>query len=168
MPSRFLMLTLTATLLGAQGAAPDERPRATPERTLRPRFQARIQARLHRIRQEKIQESLGVPEGKAKAIADRWGQFDEDSLERRQGMRGARQQMQDLLMGPGSEEDKNGRVGPLMERYNRLHLQQQEARRRFEDDIRAMLTPVQQGRFIILMNDFQNKLREALPPNRAN
>jgi Spy/CpxP family protein refolding chaperone len=87
-------------------------------------------------------------------------------MDRRQGMRGARQQMQDILMGPGSEEEKNLKANPVMEKYTSMHHQQQEARRKFEEDIRAMLTPVQQGRFIILMNDFQAELREALPPER--
>jgi hypothetical protein len=77
-------------------------------------------------------------------------------------MRQARALMQACLLGPGSEEEKNVRVRPMIDRYAALHRQQEEARLRFEEDLRGMLTPVQQGRFILFMEEFRQHLREAM------
>jgi hypothetical protein len=124
---------------------------------------ARIAARLHKIRARLIQDNLGVPDNTARNIADRWGQFDFECHERRQNMRVTRQKVKDIIMGPGTEEDKNLRVAPAMAQFALMQKQQKEAKQKFEEDIQRMLTPVQQGRFVILMDDFQRRLTEALP-----
>ena len=82
-----LILTLTTLSLGAQGRLlRPEHPRRDPsEHTATPR-RDRIVARLHEIRARKLQETLGLTEEKANAIADRWSQFDEESFSRRQQM----------------------------------------------------------------------------------
>lgn len=128
----------------------------------------RIVRELHEIRTRKLQQSLGLSEEKAKAIADRWSQFDEDSFGRRQQMGQLRQQMNATLMGPGSEEDKNKKLQPIVEQLAGLRQQQQDARKRFEDDIRGNLTPAQQGRFILLVDEFQKSLQEAIQDLRKD
>jgi hypothetical protein len=158
-----LALSLPAALLVAQAGPEAEHPRS--EAGERP-GRARIAARLHAIRSRLIMNSLGVPETLARSVADRWGQFDFESHDRRQAMRAARQKVQEILMGPGSEEEKNIKVLPAMNQFSGLQKQQKEAKQKFEEDLQRMLTPVQQGRFIILMDEFQRKLLEAMPENR--
>jgi hypothetical protein len=123
-------------------------------------------AKLHEIRARKLQESLGLTEEKAKSIADRWSQFDEDSFSRRQQMGKLRQQMNETLMGPGSEEDKNTKLKPVVDQLAGLRHQQEGTRKGFEEDIRGSLTPAQQGRFILLVDEFQKSLQEAIQEQR--
>jgi hypothetical protein len=162
-----LILLLTALSLGAQGRFRAERPRQFGERpaTLR---RDRIVAQLHEIRARRLQQSLGLSEEKANAIADRWSRFDEDSFSRRQQLVQLRQRMNATLMGPGSEDEKNKKLQPIVEQLTGLRQQQQDARKRFEDDIRESLTPAQQGRFILLVDEFQKSLQEAIQEQRKD
>ena len=163
-----LILTLTALTLGAQGRLRPERPhRNFSERSATPR-RDRIVARLHEIRSNKLRESLGLTEDKAKSIADRWSRFDEDSFSRRHEMGQLRQQMNATLTGPGSEEDKNKKLQPVVDQLAGLRQQQQESRKRFEEDIRGSLTPAQQGRFILLVDEFQKSVQEAIQEQRKD
>ena len=157
-----LAFLLPASLLMAQGRPPEERLRGGGPQLERP-MRARIMARLHEIRAQRIQKALGVPEAKANAIADRWGRFDQDSMDRRQGMRAARQQVQETLLGTGSEDEKNVMIRPHLDRFSTLHKLQQEAKARFETDIQDMLSPAQQGRFLLLMEEFQRAVLDSMP-----
>jgi len=162
----FLLLALTALTLSAQGRFRPERPRREPpERHASPR-RDRIVARLHEIRSEKLQRTLGLKEDKADAIADRWGKFDEDSFTRRQKMVELRQQMNAALLGPGTEEEKNRKLQPVVEQLAAHRQQQQEARKHFEEEILGSLTPAQQGRFILLVEEFQKSLQDAIQEQR--
>ncbi|HJU83715.1 MAG TPA: hypothetical protein VJ600_05870 [Holophagaceae bacterium] len=166
-----LILSLTALSLGAaQGRPQGERPRRDPMPMERERpFMARrdrIVTQLHEIRTRKLQQSLGLSEEKAKSIADRWSQFDMESFARRRQINQLRQQMNTTLMGPGSEDEKNKRITPLVGQLTELRQQQQDARKRLEDDIRGHLTPAQQGRFIILVDEFQKSLQDAIREQR--
>ena len=158
-----LALSVPAVLLVAQGAPAPERTR--PD-LADPAVRARIFARLHAIRTERLQTSLGVTPVLAKSIADRWGQFDQDSHGRRQSMRETRQKVQDILVGPGSEEDKNARIGPAMAQFSALQKAQRDAKEKFEADIQRLLTPAQQGRFLVLMDEFQRRLGEVVREHR--
>lgn len=163
-----LILTLTALALGAQGRFRPERPRrgfAEHPAGLR---RERIVAQLHEIRTRKLQQSLGLSEDKARSIADRWSKFDEDSSARRRHIGQLRQQMNETLMGPGSEADKNKTLQPLVDQLAGLRQQQQDARRRFEEDIQGSLTPAQQGRFILLMDEMQKAIQEAIQEQRKD
>lgn len=150
-----LAISFPAALLLAEVAPGPPPPMERPGR-------ARIAHRLHQIRAQRIQTCLGVAETLAKAIADRWGQFDQDSHGRRQTMRGYRRNLQEVLLGPGTEDEKNAKVTPVMAQLSGVQKQQKEAKQRFEEDIQRMLTPVQQGRFVLLMEDFQHNLIEAV------
>lgn len=163
-----LILILPAMVLSAQGRLHGERPRPFQERREARRDMKRdaLMARLHQMRMARIQQSLGVSEDKARAIADRWTQFDRDSMDRRQDMRQLREQINAILMGPGGEEEKNARLRPMIDQLTAHQKQQQEARQKFEADIRSTLSPAQQGRFILLMDEFQRSMQEALTEQR--
>lgn len=165
-----LILTLAALSLSAQGRLrperpPLDRPMGRPGPGGGP-LRERVMAQLHELRMKKIQQSLGVPEEKARAIADRWAQFDQESISRRRLMNELRQQNKNTLMGPGSEEDKNKKLQPIVEHLAGLRQQQEESRKRFEEDLRGSLTPAQQGRFILLVEEFQQTLKEAIQERR--
>lgn len=159
-----LILILAAAVLPAQGRLRAERPRPLLERREARREMKRdaIMARIHQMRTNRLQQALGVPEDKARAIADRWAQFDVDSMDRRQNMRRLREQVNSTLMGPGSEDEKNTRLRPMIDQLAGEQKLQQEARQKFETEIRNSLTPAQQGRFILLVDEFQRSLQEAL------
>ena len=169
MPSRpFLLLLLTALTLGAQVRARPERPfRDFSERRAGPRRE-RIVAALHELRSRKLQRSLGLTEEKANAIADRWALFDEESSSRRHLMGQLRQQMNTTLVGPGSEDEKNRKLQPVVDELATLRQQQEASRKRFEEDIRGSLTPAQQGRFILLVDEFQKSVQEAIQEQRKD
>ena len=163
-----LLLILATLTLGAQGRLRAERPRRdASERAATPR-RDRIVAKLHEIRSKKLQQALGLTEEKANAIADRWSLFDEESSTRRQQMVQLRQQMNTTLVGPGSEEDKNRKLQPIVEQLTGLRQQQEGSRKRFEEDIQGSLTPAQQGRFILLVDEFQKSLQEAIQEQRKD
>jgi hypothetical protein len=161
-----LLLALAGLTLSAQGRFRPDRPRRDPpERHASPR-RDRIVARLHEIRSDKLQRTLGLNEAKAHDIADRWGKFDEDSFARRQKMAELRQQMNAVLMGPGTEDEKNKKLQPVVEQLASHRQQQQEARKHFEGEILGSLTPAQQGRFILLVEEFQKTLQDAIQEQR--
>jgi hypothetical protein len=158
-----LLLILPAALLSAQGRLRPERPRPNPRAEARRELRRdRVMAVVHQLRMRRIQQSLGVPEDRARAIADRWARFDEDSHDRRQGMKQLREQVNGILVGPGSENEKNAKLKPMVEQMAVLQKQQQETKQAFEDDIRSSLSPAEQGRFILLMEEFNRALLEAM------
>jgi len=128
----------------------------------------RIAARLYQIRVNRLQQSLGLSEDKAASIAKRWAYFDEETIDRRREMRQIRQHSNDLLLGPGSEEEKNVKLRPLMDRFGVLRQQQQDARKKLEDDIRGSLTPTQQGRFILLEEEMQRVVQDTIQELRKD
>jgi len=117
---------------------------------------------LHEARYRRIQERLNLPADQARALADRWTRFDRDFAERAQRMIQLRQRFNTILLGPGSEADKNTQLQPHLEAYVRLRREQQELKTRFEEDIRASLPPAQQVRLILLMDEFQRRIQEGV------
>ncbi len=157
-----LLLTVPALIQGGPGNPHPEPPGMKPGPA-----RDRVMARISQIRAERLQQSLGLPEDKAKAIAARWQQLDLDGMDYRQRMRQIRQRVNDTLMGPGSEEDKNAKLRPMLEEHTNLRARQHNSRQKFEDEIRASLTPAQQGRLILLMEDLQHTIQEALRGQRG-
>lgn len=157
-----LLLLMTTLTLSAQGRPrPDHPRREALDRPAAARRE-RIVTRLHEIRCRKLQDTLGLSAEKSNAIADRWSKFDEETFARRGQMGQLRQQMNATLVGPGSEEDKNKKLQPVIDQLAGLRLQQETARKGFEEDIRGSLTPAQQGRFILLVDEFHKSLQEAI------
>ena len=158
----FALLLPAAVLLG-QGAPPASKDRG-PKTEL---WQGEILARLQRMRTERLQQALGIPEEKAKAIAGRWERYDLDNRDLRQRMRQLHQQVNGVLFGPLPEDDKNTRIKPMVEQYTALRQQQQDLKRKFEDDIRGSLTPAQQGRFLLAVEEIQHALIEEIRKQRS-
>jgi hypothetical protein len=158
-----LTLVLPVTFLAGQGSPPIPKERG-PKAAL---WRGEIMARLHRMRMERLQQSLGVSAEKAKNIADRWAQFDLDSRDLRQRMRQLHQQVNGILLSPLPEEEKNARISPLVEQFSTLRQQQQELKRKFEEDIRGSLTPAQQGRFMLVVEEIQRAIIEAIKEQKS-
>ncbi|MBL0210585.1 MAG: hypothetical protein IPQ13_06675 [Holophagaceae bacterium] len=114
------------------------------------------------LRTQRIAQTLGVPEDRAKGIAHRWSVYDREFLQRARQMMQLRSQFNQILMGPGAEDDKNARLKPLLDQFLELRRQQQDLKLKFEDDIRAQLSPAQQVRLIILVDDLQRTIREGI------
>ena len=162
MPRALLSLLLPASLLFGQNAPSppkDRGPKSDP-------WQGEILTRLHRMRVDRLQQSLGIPEGRAKAIADRWAQFDQDGRNYRLRMKQLQKQVSGILFSPLTEDEKNARIRPLMEQYSSLRQQHDDLRRKFEDEVRDPLTPAQQGRLLLLMEEIQHAMFEAIKNQR--
>lgn len=119
-------------------------------------------ARLSRIRATRIQQVLGLPEDRAKVVAERWGRWDREHIDRSEQGSTIRRQFSQILMGPGTEDEKNAKIKPLMDQLVTLRGQQEAGRRQFEEDVRNGLSPAQQARLILVMDEIQQKLREGL------
>jgi hypothetical protein len=170
-----LAMGLAATLLPAQarclgpgqsrppGGRPPSPPPAygpMPNRSMveNPHFMQR----LYQIRASRIQQVLGLPEDRARMVAERWGRWDREHMERGEQAGAIRRQFNQILMGPGTEDEKNARIKPLMDQLFSLRGQMESGRKQFEEDIRSGLSPAQQARLILVMDEIQQKLREGL------
>lgn len=127
---------------------------------------------LMQLRTQRITQTLQVPEDQARAIAKRWSQFDGDFISRARQMAQLRGRFNQILIGPGAEDEKNAKLKPLLEQFMDLRRQQLELKNRFEDDVRGGLSPAQQVRLILLVDDLQKTIREgirdAIKENRMN
>ncbi|MDR3684943.1 MAG: hypothetical protein P4L11_14540 [Geothrix sp.] len=124
---------------------------------------------LARFRMDQLQQSVGLPEPQARAVVDRWARYDLDQFEKMRQIHQIRRQFNDILLGPGAEEDKNAKVRPLLEQFVELRRQQAELKLKFEDDIRARLSPAQQVRLILHVEEMQRRVADAIRqgiPNR--
>lgn len=147
-PALLLSLFL-ALILPARAQADDNRP-------------------LVRYRMEQLQQTVGLPEEQARAVVDRWSRYDREQFDKTQQIRELRRRFNDILLGPGSEEEKNAKVRPLLEQFVELRRQQADLKFRFEDDIRAKLSPAQQVRLILQVEEMQRRVVEALKEGFAN
>ncbi len=153
---RFLLIPfLAATLAAQQGPGAGPQPgRAAKE--------AQLLAQFYELRVNRIRQSLGLPEDRARALAERWGNWDREFMDRGRQMMQLRAQFNQILMGPGNEDEKNARAKPLLDRFMDLRHQQEDSKRRFEVDILQGLPPAQQVRMILLVEDIQSRIRETL------
>lgn len=129
-----------------------------------PRIQglAQVAPMILQLRVQRLQEALGLPEDKARTVAERWARYDLDFLQKNREMGQLRNRFNEILRGPGSEEDKNAKLRPLLDQFMDLRRQQQDLKSRFEDDIRAGLSPAQSVRLILLVDELQQRLREGI------
>lgn len=147
-PALLLSLSL-AIALPARAQADDNRP-------------------LVRFRMEQLQQTVGLPEDQARAVVERWSRYDREQFDKTQQIRQLRRRFNDILLGPGTEEDKNAKVRPLLEQFVELRRQQADLKFRFEDDIRAKLSPAQQVRLILQVEEMQRRVVEALKEGFEN
>ena len=138
-----LLMTLLLFALPGLAQAEDERP-------------------LARFRMDQLQQTVGLPEDQARAVVDRWSRYDREQFEKTQQIQQLRRRFNDILLGPGSEEDKNAKVRPMLEQFVELRRQQADLKFKFEEDIRARLSPAQQVRLIIQVEDMQRRMLEAI------
>lgn len=123
---------------------------------------------LLRFRMDQLQQTVGLPEPQARAVVERWSRYDQDQFEKTKQIQQLRRRFNDILLGPGAEEDKSAKVRPLLDQYVELRRQQMELKLRFEDDIRAKLNPAQQVRLILQVEDMQRRMADAIKQGFAN
>ena len=114
------------------------------------------------LRTQRITQTLGVSDDRAKSIAQRWAVYDRDFLLHAHQMMQIRNRFNQILIGPGDEADKNTRLKPLLDQFLEHRRQQQDLKLKFEDDIRGQLSTAQQVRLIILVDDLQKTIREGI------
>lgn len=149
-PVLLMSLLSLATLPGyAQAQAEDDRP-------------------LARFRMDQLQQTVGLPEEQARGVVERWSRYDREQFDKTQQIHQIRRRFNDILLGPGSEEDKNAKVRPMLDQFVELRRQQAELKFRFEDDIRTKLSPAQQVRLIIQVEEMQRRVVEALKQGFGN
>lgn len=119
-------------------------------------------ARLFQIRTARIQQVLGLPEDRARVVAERWGRWDQEHVDRGQQASDLRDRFNQILMGPDREEEKNAKLKPLLDQFMAIRQQQDAGRKQFEEDIRQGLTPAQQARLILVMDEINQRLRDSL------
>ena len=151
-----LLLALPAALLAQE---PNQPPNQVPPGGAQ---EGHIMAQFYQMRVGRIQQALGLSEDRARALAERWGRWDREFIDRSRQMLQLRAQFNQILVGPGSEEEKGARIKPLVDQFLGLRQQQDEAKRRFEGEILQSLTPTQQARMILLVDEIQNRIRETL------
>ncbi|WP_257312406.1 hypothetical protein [Geothrix fuzhouensis] len=123
---------------------------------------------LVRFRMDQLQQTVGLPEEQARAVVERWSLYDREQFEKTQQIQQIRRRFSDILMGPGSEEEKNAKVRPLLDHFVELRRQQAELKFKFEEDIRARLSPAQQVRLITHVEEMQRRTVEALRQGLGN
>jgi small-conductance mechanosensitive channel len=123
---------------------------------------------LVRFRMDQLQQTVGLPEDQARAVVERWSRYDREQFEKTQQIQQIRRRFSDILMGPGSEEEKNAKVRPLLEQFVELRRQQAELKLKFEEDIRARLSPAQQVRLITHVEEIQRRTVEAIRQGLGN
>jgi len=151
----FLMFALTASLAAQQEPPAAPQPGKSAQ-------EGHILAQFYQLRVGRIQQSLGLSEDRARALAERWGRWDRELMDRGRQMLQLRAQFNQILVGAGTEEDKNAKVKPLVDQFLDLRQQQEDAKHRFEAEILKSLTPAQQARMILLVEDIQSRIRETL------
>jgi hypothetical protein len=144
-----LLSILSIAALSAQVQAEDERP-------------------LARFRLEQLQQSVGLPEDQARAVVDRWTRYDRDQFERTKQIQQLRHRFNDILLGPGSEDEKNAKVRPLLDQFVELRRHQADLKFKFEDDIRGKLSPAQQVRLVIKVEEMQRRVADAMRQGFGN
>jgi hypothetical protein len=111
---------------------------------------------------QRIQDRVGLSDAQAQKVVDRWQRFFREHSDRQQQIGQLRRRFQDILLGPGSEEQKSAKIKPLLEQFMELRRQQADAKFRFEDDIRADLSPAQQARLVTTVEEIITQLMKAL------
>jgi hypothetical protein len=164
-PVKFLVLSLGLCTLAAAQAPPGGHRSSPPTYTGPTRTMVqnpRFMSRLFQMRVTRIQQVLGLSEDRARVVAERWGRWDREHLEQGELAVDLRKQFHQILLGPEREEDKNLKLKPLVDQFMAVRRQQEAGRKQFEEEIRNGLTPAQQARLILVMEEIQQKLREGL------
>ncbi len=123
---------------------------------------------LAQFRMDQLQQSVGLPELKARAVVDRWARYDQDLFEITKQIYQIRHRFNNILLGPGAEEEKSAKVRPLLDQFVELRRQQADLKLKFEDDIRIKLSPAQQVRLILYVEEMQRRVADAFRQGFGN
>ena len=156
-----------ATLIGFTLVATAALAQPLPRHPGRAVEEGQILSQFFQIRATRIQQCLGLSDDRSRALAERWGRWDREVMDRLRRMNEARQGFNQVLLGAETDEVKNAKLKPLLEQFLHLRAQQEDAKRRFEEEVMANLTPIQKVRLIILVEDLQPKLRGLLRDSRG-
>lgn len=116
---------------------------------------------------ERLQDRVGLSDAQARQVAERWQRFQQEHAERQQEINHLRRRFQDILLSPESEDQKSAKIKPLLEQFLDLRRRQQESKQRFEDDIRAGLSPAQQARLVVTVEEILAQLAKAIENRTA-
>lgn len=121
---------------------------------------------LFKLRMSRIQQTLGLSEDRARVIAERWKQLDRDFVDGINRTNDLKEQMEQILKSSCDEGEKNRKIKPLIAQYVSTWTQIGESRKKFEEDSKAGLSPAQQARFILLMDQLHQELERLLKEQR--
>ena len=163
-----MIQALLLTALMAQQPGPPDASRFQPRPQDRPQEDdgRPDPGPLMRFRAKRLQEGLGLSPAQAETIARRWNRFDIEHFQRQRQIADLRLRFNDILLGSESEDRKSALIRPLLDQFMDLRDQQSEAKRRFESDIRQGLSAAQQARLILMVDDLNKKVLEALRERR--
>lgn len=111
---------------------------------------------------QRLQDRVGLSDAQTRQVADRWERFNREHFDRQRQMAQLRQRFEDILMGPGDENQKSARVKPLLDQFMDLRKQQVESKQRFEEDIRAGLSAAQQARLVVTVDEIIQQIAKRL------
>ncbi len=117
---------------------------------------------VRRIFMQRLTDRVGLSEAQASKVVDRWQRFAREHAERKAQIGQLRQRFKEILLGPDGEDQKSARIKPLLDQFLELRKQQSESMQRFEDDIRVGLTPAQQARIVVTVEELINQIVKAL------
>jgi hypothetical protein len=118
---------------------------------------------LKEARTEQIKQRLGIPEGKAAAIAAKWATLEAPIRRRQLDAKETKRQMQYILQLATSEKEKSSRIKPFYEQYMELRKELSMHRQRLYHELPAMgETPTQQAQMLFLMEELNRRERDAL------
>lgn len=156
-----LILTIGLSLF-AQGRPGAEPFRGGPgPRRLGPGAQQGLE-RLYQMQAQRIQQQLGVSEDRARAITDRWRTYNREWMDRGRRSMQLRHQFNQILIGAGTEDEKNRLLHPMVEEFFTLRRQQAELKQKFEEDIRGGLNAAQQVRLILLVDELHREIMQGI------
>ncbi|HJU84616.1 MAG TPA: hypothetical protein VJ600_10430 [Holophagaceae bacterium] len=146
-PALLLLPAIVAPLAAQEEPAPEQGP-------------------LMRFRMQRLQEGVGLSQDQAQRIVQRWRRYDLEHFERQRQLKALRVRFNDVLLGPGTEAERSDKLRPLLEQFIDIRRQQADLREKFEEDIRGQLTPTQQVRLILMIEDMAKQLQETFRERR--
>ena len=66
---------------------------------------------------DQLQQTVGLPEPQARLVVERWSRYDRELFDKTHQIQAIRRQFSDILLGPGTEEDKSLKVRPLLDQF---------------------------------------------------
>lgn len=165
MSNASLVYAFQAILVFGQNGSPSHA--STPPKTLvqeqaTATKKGQLIARLHRLRSDLIQQSLGLPWERAETLADLWDMYDSERMDGRASMHDLHRRINSIFSRPITEARKNAEMRSLMHEYDAIRQRELDVERDFVGDVQRLLSPLQRARFFLLEEEFQKSLKESL------